>query len=183
MFRSVVAILAVILTPGLGDCQADRAEECEAASALQTAPSTKDAHTAPIESAPDKNTFAKKSTIEEIRAAFEEHAPEQTPGDSQEVPEGQSRGWPWSRSETCCMCSYDLRHLGTLLYAAEDYDHDEGAHNAQWQCQQSCRDQCNYRGKGDFFGCYDENHLRQMQRDYGHEHGFQIWQEKKGHIC
>lgn len=122
-------------------------------------------------------------TIEEFKAALDEHKTEHNPEQAQENADGQSRGWPWSPSETCCMCSIELPHLGSLLYAAEDYDHDHGSHDAHWECQQSCRQQCRWRGHGDFFGCYDENHIRQMNNRYEHRHGWSIWQERRGHIC
>jgi hypothetical protein len=84
--------------------------------------------------------------------------------------------------ETCCMCSM---HFGrnTLLYAAEDYSHFFGGHNAFWRCQHSCESKCHRRG-GHVFGCYDEQHLLALDRYYGHRTGYQILHDQHyGNIC
>jgi len=95
-----------------------------------------------------------------------------------------SSGW-WGHGifgETCCMCS---KHFGrtTILYAAEDYSHFFGGHGAFWRCQHQCEYKCRSRG-GHMFGCYDEQHLKAMDRRYGHRSDFQIMHEGFfGNIC
>jgi len=84
--------------------------------------------------------------------------------------------------ETCCMCSM---HFGrnALLYAAEDYSHFFGGHNAFWRCQNSCESKCHGRG-GHMFGCYDEQHLLALDRYYGHRSRYQILHDRHyGNIC
>jgi len=85
--------------------------------------------------------------------------------------------------ETCCMCSHGLAHLGTLLYAADDYAHNYGSHNARWHCMQVCEHQCDWMGAGRMLGCYDERHIIQVNNRYAHRHGWNIWQESHGNIC
>jgi len=84
--------------------------------------------------------------------------------------------------ETCCMCS---QHLGftTVLYAAEDYSHFFGGHAANWWCQQECEVKCHYRTGGHMFGCFDEQHLQDMDRRYGHMSGYSIYYGHFGGIC
>jgi len=85
--------------------------------------------------------------------------------------------------ETCCMCS---QHFGftTVLYAAEDYSHFFGGHAANWWCQQECEVKCHYRSGGHMFGCYDEQHLLELDRLYGHRTGYQILHDRHfGNIC
>jgi hypothetical protein len=95
-----------------------------------------------------------------------------------------SSGW-WGHGifgETCCMCS---KHFGrtTILYAAEDYSHLFGGHNAFWRCQHQCEYKCRSRG-GHLFGCYDEQHLQAMDRRYGHRANYQILHDGHfGNIC
>jgi len=84
--------------------------------------------------------------------------------------------------ETCCMCSM---HVGwnTVLYGAADYSNFFGGHAAQWWCQQGCEVKCHSRG-GHMFGCYDEQHLLEMDRRYGHRAGYQILHDQHfGNIC
>lgn len=93
--------------------------------------------------------------------------------------------WWWGhgrQGETCCMCS---QHVGftTLLYAAEDYSHRHGSHSARWWCNQQCGRQCRRKG-GRKFGCFDERHLLEMDRNYGHRRNYHILHEKRyGNIC
>jgi hypothetical protein len=81
------------------------------------------------------------------------------------------------------MCKKNLDHLGTLLYAAGDYDHNWGSRNAMQHCQDVCREQCEWMGEGRYFGCYDEDHIISMNERYGHRAGWNIWQESHGNIC
>eukprot|EP00932_Pfiesteria_piscicida_P007209 SRR837773.17214.p2 GENE.SRR837773.17214~~SRR837773.17214.p2 ORF type:complete len:212 (+),score=55.30 SRR837773.17214:47-637(+) len=84
--------------------------------------------------------------------------------------------------ETCCMCSMHWG-LRTVLYAAEDYTNFFGAHNAMWRCQHGCEEKC-YRRGGHMFGCYDEDHLLQLDRMYGGRSNFQILHDEHfGNIC
>lgn len=97
--------------------------------------------------------------------------------------DSRRRGHHGNDGETCCMCSNPLEHLGTLLYAAGDYDHDFGAHNARWHCEHVCQQQCDWMGHGRMFGCYDEDHIIQVNNNYLHRSGWNIWQETHGNIC
>jgi len=84
--------------------------------------------------------------------------------------------------ETCCMCSM---HVGwnTVLYAAADYSNFFGGHAAQYWCQQQCEAKCYFRG-GHMFGCYDEQLLLALDRQYGHRAGYQILHDQHfGNIC
>jgi len=84
--------------------------------------------------------------------------------------------------ETCCMCS-EHRGLNTVLYAAADYSHWIGIHGATWWCNFECESKCRQHG-GHMFGCYDERHLQEMDRQYGHRSGYQILhQDHYGSIC
>merc|ERR1712061_714708 len=85
--------------------------------------------------------------------------------------------------ETCCMCS---KHVGwnTVLYAAADYRHyGWWAYSAKEECMQQCDVKCHLRG-GHMFGCYDEQHLLQMDTRYGQQAGYQILHDQRfGNIC
>jgi len=84
--------------------------------------------------------------------------------------------------ETCCMCA---RRFGfnTILYAAADYTQAFGSHAAYWWCNAGCEAKCRRRG-GHKFGCYDEQHLIQMDAMYGHRGGYQIMHDSHfGNIC
>jgi len=84
--------------------------------------------------------------------------------------------------ETCCMCS---KHVGwnTVIYAAADYQHYFGSHAASWWCMQQCEVKCHLMG-GHLFGCYDEQHLLQMDTRYGRQAGYQILHNQHfGNIC
>jgi len=84
--------------------------------------------------------------------------------------------------EVCCMCA---RQYGwtTILYAAEDYPQAFGSHAAYWWCNAGCEAKCHFRG-GHIFGCYDEQHLLQMDAMYGHRAGYQILHEGHfGNLC
>lgn len=94
-------------------------------------------------------------------------------------PQDGENGRKRYRGETCCMCSKQLPHLGTFLYAADNYSHDDGSHKARGHCEQVCRDQCHWKGNGRFLGCYDEDHIRSVNR----QHGWHIWEERQGEIC
>jgi hypothetical protein len=87
------------------------------------------------------------------------------------------------QGETCCMCSVYVGHT-TILYSAEDYHHWYGSHNAMWKCMHDCRWRCehNYH-HGGYFGCYDERHLQEMDRLYGHRSGYSIQYGHFGSIC
>jgi len=85
--------------------------------------------------------------------------------------------------ETCCMCS---THVGftTVLYAAEDYSNFWGGHNAKWRCQSQCEMKCHFKAGGHMFGCYDEQLILQMDRQYGHRSGYHILHDRHfGNIC
>merc|ERR1712087_617228 len=119
-----------------------------------------------------------EAVIAEIKAALDaENATQIVSG------KGGKDGRMWYRGETCCMCSLRLPHLGTLLYAAGDYDHNWGSHNALWHCNSVCRTQCRWMGSGRYLGCYDESHIRAVNRRYSHARGWYIWQERRGDIC
>jgi len=120
---------------------------------------------------------ADEALIAEIKAALEAENASAPQDDSGE--DGRTRYW----GETCCMCSLRLPHLGTLLYAAGDYNHDFGSHNARWHCQHVCREQCRWTGNGGYLGCYDESHIQSVNRRYGHRRGWNIWEERHGDIC
>jgi hypothetical protein len=94
-----------------------------------------------------------------------------------------SAGWGHGIfGETCCMCSM---HMGfkTMLYAAGDYSNFFGSHNARWWCEAGCESKCHRRG-GHMFGCYDEQHLLMVDREYGHRSGFVILHDEHfGNIC
>lgn len=85
--------------------------------------------------------------------------------------------------ETCCMCSVHVGYT-TILYSAEDYHHWYGSHNAMWKCMHDCKWRCesNYH-HGRYFGCYDERHLQEMDRQYGHRSGYSIQYGHFGSIC
>jgi hypothetical protein len=88
-----------------------------------------------------------------------------------------------AQGETCCMCSVHVGHT-TILYSAEDYHHWYGSHNAMWKCMHDCRWKCesDYH-HGRYFGCYDERHLQQMDRQYGHKSAYSIQYGHFGSIC
>merc|ERR1712176_770364 len=76
--------------------------------------------------------------------------------------------------ETSCMCQMSMGFT-TLLYSAEEYHHMYGTHNASWQCQHECPRKCaSDWHHGRFFGCYDQQHLIQMERDFGHRPGYTL---------
>jgi len=84
--------------------------------------------------------------------------------------------------ETCCMCARQLGFL-TVLYAAADYSQFLGSHNAAWWCDLECEGKCLLQG-GHRFGCYDEQHLLQMDAMYGHRTGYRILHDNHfGNIC
>merc|ERR1711933_619485 len=84
--------------------------------------------------------------------------------------------------ETCCMCSKSVG-WNIVLYAAADYQHYFGSHAASWRCTQQCEVKCHLRG-GHMFGCYDEQHLLQLDVRYGHRAGYQILHDQRfGNIC
>merc|ERR1712187_981775 len=86
--------------------------------------------------------------------------------------------WGWHHGifgETCCMCSVQ-NGWSTLLYSAEDYHHFFGGHDAKWRCLHDCPRRCESDWHhGRYFGCYDEEHLREMDRMYGHRSGYQVY--------
>jgi len=81
------------------------------------------------------------------------------------------------------MCSLRIGNVGTLLYAAGDYDHAFGQEDARHHCDRVCDEDCEHRGGGHKFGCYDEQHMLWFQQQYGHRHSFSVWQERIGNIC
>ena len=85
--------------------------------------------------------------------------------------------------ETCCMCSVQ-NGWSTLLYSAEDYHHFFGGHDAKWRCLHDCPRRCESDWHhGRYFGCYDEEHLREMDRMYGHRSGYQLYYGHFGDLC
>lgn len=95
--------------------------------------------------------------------------------------------WGWHHAvagETCCMCQVSMGFQGTLLYSAEDYDHMFGTHTAMWQCQFDCPRKCGADWHhGRYFGCFDEQHLMEMDRRYGHMDGYSIFYGHFGGLC
>merc|ERR1719384_827385 len=65
---------------------------------------------------------ASTDTFETIKATFEtESATKSRDVSAENRTDVESL---WYTGETCCMCSLQIPHLGTLLYAAADYDHN-----------------------------------------------------------
>merc|ERR1711879_243751 len=94
--------------------------------------------------------------------------------------------WGWHHGvfgETCCMCSSWAGHT-TVLYSAADYHHWYGSHNAKWQCLHDCPSKCasNWH-HGRYFGCYDEQHLKEMDRLYGHRDHYTLAYGHFGNLC
>merc|ERR1712176_1654752 len=94
--------------------------------------------------------------------------------------------WGWHHGiagETCCMCSVQ-NGWTTLLYSAEDYHHFFGGHDAKWRCFHDCPSRCESDWHhGRYFGCYDEDHLKTMDRMYGHRSGYEIYYGHFGDLC
>jgi len=97
-----------------------------------------------------------------------------------------SAAWGWHHGifgETCCMCQVRTG-WETLLYSVEDYHHWNGGHSAQWRCLHECPQKCGSNWHhGNYFGCFDESHLYEMDRRYGHTSGYRISYGHFGSIC
>merc|ERR1719414_756931 len=139
--------------------------------------------------APSQDTSGAPKT--ESKASGVSSPPKDTNTTERELSEGSaevSAEW-WGNwhhgipGETCCMCQQNLGHT-TLLYSAADYHHMYGSHNAWWQCQHDCPRRCGQDWHhGSFFGCYDEQHLLAMDRQYGRRHGYSLFYGHFGNLC
>ena len=98
---------------------------------------------------------------------------------------GPSNNFGWGHGvtgETCCMCSRS-RNGKTQLYAAGDYNHRYGSQSAHEHCDDVCEIQCHFKG-GHKLGCYEEQQLISMSRQYQGQSSFEILHEDHfGSIC